>query len=343
MREWYLGLNSWAILFYALLASVLLQWVLTRAVLVMTRRTATELDDTIVARLRFPIFLTVLFIGAMIALRRWDPPFGDTTVWRTRNVLITIATLFWIRSLRRIGDAVCDALARKVDDFNWIQPQSLPIYEILSGLLVIGAGIYVVLVAWEVDLTAWLASAGIIGIAVGFAARDTLANLFAGMFILADAPYRLGDYIVLDGQERGKVTQIGIRSTRLLTRDDIEITIPNSVIANSKIVNETGGPHQKRRVRIQVGVAYGSDIDRVREVLMEIARDSGLAAEHPEPRVRFRNLGDSSLDFHLQIWIDEPALRGRAVDQLLTAIYKRFNEEGIEIPFPQRVVTMQPS
>ena len=145
----------------------------------------------------------------------------------------------------------------------------------------------------------------------------------------------------LDGQERGKVTQIGIRSTRLLTRDDIEITIPNSVIANSKIVNETGGPHQKRRVRVQVGVAYGTDIDKVREVLMGVARDSGLAADHPEPRVRFRSFGESSLDFQLQVWIDEPAVRGRALDQMLSATYKRFNEEGIEIPFPQRVVTMQ--
>ncbi|MHC4407620.1 MAG: mechanosensitive ion channel family protein [Planctomycetota bacterium] len=341
MREWYLDLNSWAILAYSLVASVLLQWILSRACLALARKTKTELDETIISQVRIPIFLTLLFVGGMIALRRWEPPFEELTVGRTRNVLITVATLFWVRALRRIGDAVCDALARNAHDFRWIQPQSLPLYEILSGLLVIGAGVYVILVAWKVDLTAWLASAGIIGIAVGFAARDTLANLFAGIFILADAPYRLGDYIVLDGQERGKVTQIGIRSTRLLTRDDIEITIPNSVIANSKIVNETGGPHQKRRVRVQVGVAYGTDIDKVREVLMGVARDSGMAADHPEPRVRFRSFGDSSLDFQLQVWIDEPGLRGRALDQMLSATYKRFNEEGIEIPFPQRVVTMQ--
>jgi len=340
MRDWYLGLNSWEILGYALGASLVLQWILSRGCLALARRTETELDETIVASLRLPIFLTLLFAGVMIALRRYDPPFADSTLDRTRNVLITVATLVWVRALRRVGDAVCDALARNVDEYKWIQPQSLPLYEILSGLLVIGAGVYVVLVAWKVDLTAWLASAGIIGIAVGFAARDTLANLFAGIFILADAPYRLGDYIVLDGQERGRVTQIGIRSTRLLTRDDIEITIPNSVIANSKIVNETGGPHKKRRVRVQVGVAYGSDIDRVRAVLMGVARDAPLAADHPEPRVRFRSLGDSALDFQLQVWIDEPALHGRAVDQLLSAIYVRFDEEGIEIPFPQRVVTL---
>ena len=77
---------------------------------------------------------------------------------------------------------------------------------------------------------------------MGFAAKDTLANLFAGVFILADAPYKIGDFIVLDGGERGRVTKIGIRTTRILTRDDVEITIPNATIANSKIINESGGP-----------------------------------------------------------------------------------------------------
>ena len=91
-------------------------------------------------------------------------------------------------------------------------------------LIAIALGTYMVLQVWSVDVTGWLASAGIVGIAVGFAAKDTLANLFSGVFILADRPYKLGDYVNLSSGERGKVTHIGIRSTRLLTRDDIEIT-----------------------------------------------------------------------------------------------------------------------
>jgi MscS family membrane protein len=82
-----------------------------------------------------------------------------------------------------------------------------------------------------------LASAGIIGIAVGFAAKDTLANLFSGVFILADSPYKLGDYVVLEDNSRGKVTQISLRSTRMLTRDDVEVTVPNSITGNTKIIN----------------------------------------------------------------------------------------------------------
>ena len=123
-----------------------------------------------------------------------------------------------------------------------------------------------------------------------------------------------------------------------MTRDDIEITIPNSVIANSKIVNESGGPYEKERVRLNVGVAYGTDVDKVREILMNIATsDEGISKGH-DPRVRFREFGDSSLMFQLLFWIDKPEMRGRVTDQINSKIYKAFNQENIEIPFPQRTV-----
>jgi small-conductance mechanosensitive channel len=231
-------------------------------------------------------------------------------------------------------------MARHADKFSWIQPRSLPVFDILFRLITIGVVVYLILAKWDINLTGWLASAGVVGIAVGFAAKDTLANLFAGIFILADAPYKLGDFIVLGTGERGRVTDIGIRSTRILTRDDIEVTIPNSLIANGTVVNETGGPHDKRRVRVTVGVAYGSDVDKVKKVLMDVGVNSEYAAKIPEPRVRFREFGDSALIFQLMVWIDEPVLRGRAVDDLNTALYKSFIKEGIEIPFPQRVVHM---
>jgi small-conductance mechanosensitive channel len=200
-------------------------------------------------------------------------------------------------------------------------------------ILVLLLAVYLIFRAWEIDMTAWLASAGIVGIAVGFAAKDTLANLFSGVFILADGPYKIGDYVVLDSGERGKVTHIGIRSTRLLTRDDVEITIPNAVIGNSRITNESGGPYEKSRLRVKVGVAYGSDIDKVREVLMETAQNEPLVCPDPEPRVRFRQFGASSLDLELLVWVDNPEVRGRVLDTLNTIIYKRFHTEGIEIPY----------
>jgi hypothetical protein len=194
------------------------------------------------------------------------------------------------------------------------------------------------LMVWDINPTAWLASAGVIGIAVGFAARDTLANLFAGFFIIADAPYKLGDYIVLDSGDRGEVTKVGIRSTRLLTRDDVEITVPNAEMANAKIFNESGGRWIKFRIRLKVGVAYGSDVDQVVELLEQITAEHDNVCRDPSPRVRMRGFGDSSLDFELLCWVNHPSERGLVTHELYMHIYKALNENGIEIPFPQRDV-----
>ena len=166
-----------------------------------------------------------------------------------------------------------------------------------------------------IPVNAIFASAGIAGLAVAFAAKDTLSNLFGGVTIFLDQPFRTGDYIVLDNNERGEVVQIGLRSTRIQTRDDVMITIPNSILTNAKIVNQSS-PKPMFRVRIKIGVAYGSDINRVETILVEQVRSNSLAARHPEPRVRFRKFGDSSLDFELLCWARRPHDRGRLMHQL---------------------------
>jgi small-conductance mechanosensitive channel len=219
-----------------------------------------------------------------------------------------------------------------------IEERTIPLFDIASKLVVIGGATYALLGIWQLNPAPWFASAGVIGIAVGFAARDTLANLFAGIFIIADGPYKLGDFITLDSGERGLVTHVGVRSTRLLTRDDIEITLPNAVIANAKILNESGGRWPKERIRVKVGVAYGSDVDQVCATLIRIAERHDHICAEPEPRVRLRAFGDSSLDFELLCWIDEPVLRGKLTHEMLMDVYKTFAKEEIEIPFPQRDV-----
>ena len=134
------------------------------------------------------------------------------------------------------------------------------------------------------------------------------------------------------------MTQIGIRSTRLLTRDDVEVSIPNGVMGGAKIINEAGGPAHRYRVRVAIGVAYGSDIDKVMNLLLEIANGHPKVQPTPEARARFRTFGESSLDFELLCWIARPADRGLVVHELNCAIYKGFSENGITIPFPQRDV-----
>jgi len=332
--------NVYALAAVIMLATIvgafLVEFVTTRVLLRLTSKTQTVVDDEIVTAVRRPLFYSVVLIGSWQAIREVRP--GDADHSLLARVLVTAAVLLWTRAGMRMAKSVLGAVARRAGVGSFVQQRTLPLFEISLKTLVVGGAIYGVLQAWSVDVTAWLASAGIVGIAVGFAAKDTLANLFAGIFILADAPYKIGDYIVLDSGERGKVTDIGIRSTRILTRDDLEIIIPNAAIGNAKIINESGGPYLKRRVRLNVGVAYGSDIDQVKAVLMDVAAKSQYLLSDPEPRVRFRLLGESSLDFQLLGWISDPEEHGQTIDELNSAVYKRFAQEQIHIPFPQRDV-----
>ncbi len=320
----------------------IVDWILTWLVRRWVGRTKSVLDDQAVALLHGPIVKTVVLIGFVVATEQLglDGELAEDEApvieRMTLRALWTLVILVWVGFAFRFIKLLLGALSHADDRAPMIQPRTFPLFNNLGKVLIFGLAVYALIAIWELDATGWLASAGVVGLALGFAAQDTLGNLFAGVFIIADAPFSIGDYIVLDSGERGQVAHIGLRSTRILTRDDIEITIPNAVMGAAKITNEAGGPSLKRRLKVPVGVAYGSDVDRVRELLLEIAEEEELFCADPAPRVRFRALGESSLDFELMGWIPHPELRGRATDAVLTAIYKRFVAEGVEIPFPQR-------
>lgn len=320
-----------------LLVGLVVAWVarflLGAVARVLRRRTRSDLDDRVVDELKTPISVSIVLVGVHSAMLMLEP--SSRLQFVGGGVIATIAVVVWSRAVQSISTQL---LRHFSSGTSFVQPRTLPLFDIVARIIVIGAAIYFTFLAWDINLTAWLASAGIIGIAVGFAAKDTLANLFSGIFILADGPYKVGDYIVIDGELRGRVTRIGLRSTRVLTRDDVEITIPNSIIANSKIVNEMGGPYVKQRIRVPVSVAYGSDVDQVRAVLLECWPGAVSVASDPEPRVRFRRFGASGLDFELLVWIEEAADRGRALDDLHTRVYKAFMAAGIEIPYDKRDV-----
>ena len=131
-----------------------------------------------------------------------------------------------------------------------------------------------------------------------------------------------------------------MRSTRIITRDDVLISIPNYLMTSTKVINQSA-PRNRFRVRIKVGVAYGSDVEQVEKALLAIARDNKMVAFVPDPRVRFRQFGDSALEFELLCWARRPEDQGRLVHELNLLIYKDFAAAGIEIPFPQRDVHLK--
>lgn len=308
-------------------------WLLSRVVGRISKRSSTDLDDKIIEILHRPVFLAFVLIGLGLAAIRTGMP--ETPKNITLGILGTLAILIAYNVAQQLVTLFVGVVSRDSSN-KLVQSGMLTLLQNIVKILMIALAIYFVMAAWSIDPTAWLASAGIVGLALSFAAKDTLSNVFAGVSIVADAPYKTGDFIILDSGERGVVTHIGLRSTRLLTRDDVEITIPNGILGNSKIINEAGGPSQKHRSRISVGVAYGSDIDIVIATLEAVAAENSDVCENPAARVRFRTFGDSSLNFDLMFWIARPADRGRVSHELNYAVYKAFAAAGIEIPYPQQ-------
>jgi MscS family membrane protein len=318
----------------SLLLALFVRLAIFRSLRKLAAGTASGIDDDLLYALQKPAFTTVLYFGLTLAVVAAQLPSGTPILV---NLLVSVIVASWMRAALRVSNSILRVMENQ-SKFSLIEKRTVPIFDLTAKLGTILIGSYVLLLVWGINPIGWLASAGIVGIAVGFAAKDTLANLFSGFFIVVDAPYKIGDYINLDTGERGKVSAIGLRSTRLLTRDDVEVTIPNGVIANAKIVNESGGPYLKIRSRISVGVAYGSDVDQVCEVLGTIGNAHPETCSHPAPRVRMTAFGASSLDFDLLVWIERPEDRGRIRHELLMEIYKTLNKLGIEIPFPKHDV-----
>ena len=320
----------------SLMVAKLADWIITTVLSRLANRTSSTIDDRIIQILHRPIYYSILFMGLGISITLLQLPEIITFIFI--GLFKSMAILIWSVALFQAFMHFINWYSQQTKGKSIVQTHTLPLFDNVGKVIIFMVAVYFIFISWDFNVTGWLASTTIVAMVVALAAKDTVANLFAGFFIMADTPYKPGDYINLDGGERGYVKHIGLRSTRIMTRDDIEITLPNSLIANSKIIYESGGPMEKERVRITLSVAYGSDIDQVRSILMDIAQNNENVCKKPEPRMRFRTFGDSGLNIQLLFWIEKPEDKGRITDELNTAIYKRFNKDRIEIPFPQRTL-----
>ena len=302
-------------------------------------KTNTNLDDNIVNFLHKPIFYSILFFGFSTGVNLLGLPeyinFAILGVFKTATILI------WLSLFAKVFTLSMDWTTRRTDN-KLLQSRTLPLFNNLGKIAIGLFGAYFIFLSWNININGILASAGVLGVVLGLAAKDTVANFFAGVFLMADSPFKEGDYIMLETGERGYVKNMGLRSTRFMTRDDIEITIPNSVIAAAKIINESGGSGVEdiERIRISLQVAYGSDVDQVKDILQSIAINNKFVLDNPDPRVRFREFADSGIRLELLFWIFKPETRGRIVDTVNTEIYKQFKQNGVTIPYPTMKVLM---
>lgn len=217
-------------LFSAVLAS-LVRFVIYRIQIHGTKKTTNPVDDHILEALKRPVKMSILIIGARMSIG-WSQLLTEQ-LEVIESILLTLVIFYWFRFVITSSHFILKYLSRSNSKVKIVQKHTLPLFDNLAAIVLYAMGVYFVLIAWNINISAWIASAGILGLALSFAAKDTLANLFAGVFILADSPYKLGDFIVLDSGERGEVTHIGIRSTRILTRSDVEITVPNAIMGNN--------------------------------------------------------------------------------------------------------------
>ncbi|MFW6256065.1 MAG: mechanosensitive ion channel family protein [Candidatus Sumerlaeota bacterium] len=186
----------------------------------------------------------------------------------------------------------------------------------------------------EFNLGPILGAAGILGVAIGFASQTSLSNIISGLFLISEKPFVIGDLIEVSGT-RGIIMNIDLLSVKLRTFDNRLIRIPNEKLLKENITNVTRYPI--RRMDFNIGVAYKEDTERVREILLDIARKNILVLDEPEPFFLFREYGESALLYLFGVWF-AAADFVEVHNQMLIEIKKRFDEEGIEIPFPHRTI-----
>ncbi len=328
-------LNILLWLFIAFVVYIIIRNVLV----VVAKKTKTELDDAIIEIIRIPILLLILLYGIIISIIRLGVNIGyQASLYQIYSIVSVIVTVFVVW---RIFDEVLDEITKhrggeKGTFGNVLRPvfKKLGIVVIVIGGLIFGLGLI------GIEVTALLAGAGVMGLVLAFAAQDTLSNYFSGMHLLLDRPFRIGDMIKLETGEYCRVENVGMRSTKLYSIFDHEIIVlPNNMVANQKIVNIVE-PDTKIRNRVEVSVAYGSDIDKVMNIIYDAAmhhpaviHDKGF-----EPIVRFIEFGDNGLKFMCIFWVDEVMNQWKAMSDIRSEIDSEFRKEGITIPFPQRTV-----
>lgn len=317
---------------------------LERVIQYWTKKTKTKLDDIIFNIIRWPVLILLIIYGVVSSLEVLDlPSYAVNLIEQIYLVtLIVMATWIVFKLFKDVliyyGKIYAERTDTQIDDIL------IPVVEKVGAIIIVIAAIAILLSYTGIDLTMLAVGSIVISMVIAFALQDTLSNFFSGIYILTDRPFKVGDLILLESGEVCKIMHIGMRSTRLYnTFEHTMIILPNNRMANDKIVNFTE-PDTQFRITIRVGVAYGTDPEKVIKILYEIAEKHPQVLKKPEmykPSVRFMKFGESSLNFELWVWIDDVYKRFDVITELNKEIDGRFNDEKIEIPFPQRVVWMR--
>lgn len=247
--------------------------------------------------------------------------------------LVIFLVALWVAGL--VAKTIRDVSLRRE-----IAPELATLFSRVGRWSVIILGTIWALDMVNFNVTAFVAGLGIVGFTVGFALQDIAKNFVAGILLLLQRPFEIGQAIQVAGHS-GTVTEVSLRATEIRTLDGLQVFIPNADVYTNALTNYSRAT--QRRITLQVGVAYGTDLDQATQVaLAAVSQVPGVIGDDPEPVVVFDSFGDSSINFSLYYWIDLDQISYFAgQDQGLKAVNRAFEREGIEIPFPIRVLHLR--
>ncbi|MBS3135813.1 mechanosensitive ion channel family protein [Candidatus Woesearchaeota archaeon] len=317
------------------IAAKLLCFVLDRYIKSFTKKTKTDIDDRILAALERPFIILVVIIGLYFSLLQVD--YVRQYVGIMNDAFFVLSVLWTVFVLYRLTKVLMEKWVSTNPSF-----QNMPRLVVkIADVLIYFIGLIIILKHFNIEITPFVATLGIGGIAIGFALQDTLSNFFSGLYIISDRPINIGDFIELEDDISGYVEDIGWRTTRIRTLPNTMVIVPNSKIASSIIKNDTL-PVPEMSIVIQCGVSYASDLDKVEEVTIdtatEIQKNTEGAVKDFKPFIRYHTFGDSNINFSIILRVKTFVDKYLVTHEFIKALKKAYDKEGIEISWPVRKI-----
>ncbi len=323
-----------ATLVLSLIVAFMAKLIMKRIFRPLARKTKTKIDDLLVRSISSVIFYAVLAYGFRLGFSHFQ--FDSAALTNlVDSLLVLIISIFLIRIINNFAKHWKTEWADKTE--STADDRLIPLLKNILEAVVIVLAVFFILDVWDVNITPLLGTAGLAGIALSFAVKDSLANIIGGIQLVIDKTFKVGDKVELESGDMGVILDIGLRSTKLRTYDNEVIYIPNGQLANARIKNFTV-PDLSIRVNVNFGVEYGSETEKVRNVVLNAVRATAGVLEEPEPVVQFLKMSDFSLDFVARAWVASYAEAYAMKVELTDVIYNALGEAEIGIPFPTRTV-----
>lgn len=334
-----------SIILFGYILAVILSRYIPRGIKALGKKFNIPINQELILAFRSFLFKLILFIFMLLTVKILKLPTNITFIVSAivKSILILSILGFVLKIVKIILRNMAHRPKTKKDEdsVQIIQKSTLPLFENTVFVILSIGGIYQVFAIWNVDMTALLAGAGIGAMAIGMAAQNTLSDIIAGILILSGAPYRVGDIVYVKDNLKGRVTQIGLRNTRLVTQNNVEIIVPNTIMGTSQIINESSSKERKGiRIQVDISTASEEDIIKIKDLLIKAVKKCKLISKDKYIKAFMIGFEQDILHFKVQCWIDSPENKEYAKGELIENIYLTLDGAGIDVTMSRKVSTI---